>query len=173
MKTRQAGLFRFVLILGWLPLLLFAGAAPAGEAAGAAPPLALQLSDRDGAVVYSAPVAVGERFAVVFTHSLALSRVEEIFEVIAAGEFRLRETLYADFGAGLPHEERPGLKMEFANGRIRLGGYDVPFREVWLRIGHIADHRLMLPNGREIRLAAFRPAGTAIGIRVVEGRCNP
>ncbi len=160
---------RLVLLL-LLPLLVLWGAAVAGEETAPAGQ-SLVLTDKDGETVSCTPVAVGERFAVVFTHSLALSRVEEIYEVMPEGEFRLRETLYADFGAGLPHEERPGLKMEFGNGRIRLSGYDVPFREVWLRIGHIADHRLVTPAGREIRLADFRRPGSAIRMQVVEGRC--
>lgn len=147
-----------------LLLLLFMGAAAAREAA--APPLTLVLSDADGRTVFSQPVTAGERFSVVFTHSLALSRVEEIFEVMAKPEFRLRETVYADFGAGLPHEELPGLRMEFGDGRIRLSGYDVLFQDVWLRIGYIADHRLLTPDGREIRLADLRHPGQAIRICV-------
>lgn len=149
-----------------LPLffLLFMGAAAAGEAAP--PPLTLVLSDADGRTVFSQPVTAGERFSVVFTHSLALSRVEETYEVMAKSEFRLRETVYADFGAGLPHEELPGLRMEFGDGRIRLSGYDVLFHDVWLRIGYIADHRLLTPDGREIRLADLRPPGQAIRICV-------
>lgn len=131
--------------------------------------LALILSDKDDAIVLSLPVTAGDRFGVAFTHSLALSRVEEFYEVIGPGEFRLRETVYADFGAGLPHEETPGLKMEFDNGHIRLHGFDIPFEKVWLRIGHIADHRLLTPDNQEIRLADFRPPGSAIQIRIIVG----
>lgn len=160
-------LFRFGGILlraSPLLLILFLGAAAAGEAG---PPLTLVLSDADEHVVFSRPVKAGDRFSVVFTHSLALSRVEETYEVVAEGEFRLRETVYADFGAGLPHDETPGLRMEFGDGRIRLSGYDVAFRDVWLRIGHIADHRLLTPNGDEIRLADLKPPGSAIRIRIL------
>ena len=98
----------------------------------------------------------------VFTHSVAKSRVEEVFEAAGTGRFHLRETLYADFGAGLPHEELPGQRMEFADGRIRLTGYDLQFQELQLRVGHIANHRFEIMGVEVVRLSElYRPGGLA------------
>ena len=121
---------------------------------------ALVLEDGAGRTLYSRPVEMGEVFTTGFTHSLAKSLVEEMYEVTAPDEFRLRETRYADFGAGLPHEETPGLRMEFGDGRIRLSGYDVKFGEVQIRVGHIANHYLLFADGRRVHLAdLMRPGG--------------
>ncbi len=146
--------FFLTILLAALPAVPVAAA----DAAEAGPLLVLESGT--GETLFSRPVRVGCRFSVVFTHSLALSRVEEIYEVTAPDEFHLRETVYEDFGAGLPHEEAPGQRMEFSNGRIRLRGYDVRFGELRLRVGHIADHRLAIKGVEVVHLSdLIRPGG--------------
>ena len=82
------------------------------------------------------------------------------------GRFRLVETRYADFGAGLPHEETPTQKMRFEDGKIIRDGYSLEFRHLWLRIGHIADHRLVTPAGETIHLNALAKPGTAVRVSI-------
>ncbi|MCC8190038.1 MAG: DUF1850 domain-containing protein [Planctomycetes bacterium] len=127
----------------------------------------LVLTDSAGRSLLRRTVGIGDRFSIVFTHSLARSRVEEVFEVTRADEFRLRETVYADFGAGLPHEETAEQRMAFADGRIRRTGYDMPFRDLWLRVGHIADHRLEFTAEDSLRLAELDRPGAAVRLAVV------
>lgn len=142
-------------------LLLFgAAAAPALDSQS------LVLSSRDGTRLFSREIRPGDRFAVAFTHSLALSSVEEVFEAVPGGRFRLVETSYGDFGAGLPHEEGPGQTMRFENGRIILEGFTAEFGELWLRIGHIANHRLIAPSGETVRLRDLDEPGRAIRIAI-------
>ncbi len=135
---------------------------PAAEESG----LVLSLSDSGGTRLFSAPARPGKRFGIVFTHSLMLSAVEEIFEVLPDGRFRLVETRYEDFGAGLPYEEAPGQKMRFENGKIILDGYTAEFTDLWLRVGHIADHRLLTPAGETIHLKDLIRPGAAIRMRL-------
>ncbi len=143
-------------------LLLLAQAVCAAEPPEPEPAgFSLVLSDSEGGILFSVPANPGERFSMVFTHSLALSRVEEVFETLEDGRFRLVETLYADFGAGLPHEERPGQKMRFENGKIILDGYAAEFPFVWFRAGHIADHRLVTPGGETIHVKELLRPGAA------------
>lgn len=132
------------------------------------PALSLTLSDSDGTSLFAAPAAPGARFSIVFTHSLMLSRVEEIFEVLPDPDarFRLTETRYEDFGAGLPHEEMPGQKMRFEEGKIILDGYTAEFAELWLRVGHIADHRLITPAGETIHLNTLLRPGAAVKVHL-------
>jgi hypothetical protein len=144
-------------------LILLAAAA---NAASAPEHATLVLSARDGTRLFSVPILAGERFSIAFTHSLALSPVEEVFEAMPGRRFRLVETRYADFGAGLPHEEMPGQTMRFGDGRIILNGYTAEFADLWLRVGHIADHRLITPAGETVHLKDLARPGTAVGIRV-------
>ena len=138
----------------------------AAHAASALEAQRLVLFDRNGTRLFTRDVRPGDRFAIVFTHSLALSTVEEVFETIPCSRFRLIETRYEDFGAGLPHEEMPGQTMRFENGRIILDGYTAEFDELWLRVGHIANHRLVAPSGESICLRDLAEPGQAVRIAI-------
>ena len=126
----------------------------------------LVVENAAGENLYAKTVKPGDRFSIVFTHSYARSRVEEVFEVTGSGEFTLRETVYADFGAGLPHEETAGYTMSFSDGKIRLQGYDTRFNELRLRVGHIADHRLEFPAAPPQRLAMLARPGAELRLAV-------
>lgn len=130
------------------------------------PEIALLARNAAGRILLTVPVRIGERFSIVFTHSLALSRVEEVFAITSAEEFRLRETIYEDFGAGLPHEETPEQRLEFRDGHIRRDGYDMAFRELQLRVGHIADHHLIVGAAAPVRLADLERPGGQISLSV-------
>lgn len=148
-------------------LAVFWAAAACAASAPALPEAkTLVLSDRDGTRLFTAAIRPGEGFAIAFMHSLALSTVEELFEAIPGNRFRLVETRYEDFGAGLPHEETRGQKMRFENGRIILDGYDVEFGDLWLRVGHIANHRLIAPSGETVPLRDLAPPGAAVRIAI-------
>ncbi len=148
-----------------LALLLLFRAFPARAAEPPEPP-ALVLSGSDGTRLFSAAARPGDRFSIVFTHSLMLSRVEEVFEALPDGRFRLVETRYKDFGAGLPHEELPGQTMRFENGEIILDGYTAVFPHVWLRVGHVADHRLVAPSGETVHLNTLARPGAAVKMSI-------
>lgn len=150
--------------LWWLaPPLLFAAVVPFLWPRGTA----LVIDDASGRRLFAKTMRKGDFFSIAFTHSVAKSRVEEVFEITGGDEFRLRETLYADFGAGLPHEEMPGQHMEFSDGRIKLDGYDSKFNELRLRVGHIANHQLELSDEAPLPLARLASPGSELRVAVI------
>ena len=153
-RRRIAALFGLLSL--WAPVICAASPPESPES--------LVLSGGDGTRFFVVAVQPGDRFAIVFTHSLALSKVEEWFEALPGGRFRLVETRYADFGAGLPYEETPDQKMRFEDGQIIRGGYSLEFNQLWLRVGHIADHRLVTPAGEIIHLNTLAKPGTAVRV---------
>lgn len=150
-------LWLVILSLGW-----FGTVAWGGETAA----LGLTLTGREGRAPVVLAARAGEFFTIAFVHSHAKSVVEEKFEIMGPGEFRLRETIYGDFGAGLPHEELPGQRMTFADGRIRLTGYDVPFAVLHLRVGRIADHTIRVGEGETIHLDRWFPPGAEVRVTI-------
>lgn len=146
---------------------LLALAICAAATAASAGQLELRLADAEGRAKFIRPVAVGDRFTIAFLHSYAKSPVEEVFEVIGPGEFRLRETFYADFGAGLPHEPGAGQRMEFGGGRIRITGYDMKFEVLHVRVGRVANHTIRV-GGEEVRLDSLFAPGSGVAVRVAE-----
>lgn len=103
----------------------------------------LQIYTQNQSLLLDAPVDVKCGFIIKYTHSVALSPVEDYF-TIADGKISLKKTVYKDFGAGLPHQPEPGQKMVFKNGAIEISGYDLKIPELELRIGRIANHELVL-----------------------------
>jgi hypothetical protein len=105
------------------------------------------LSDEAGKAQYMFPLKPGERFTVRFLHSWARSPVEEVF-VVEDGILKLKETVYEDFGAGLPHEpEHSGSLMVVENGKIYVRDIDRPVPNLQIRVGRlVANHELIHPS---------------------------
>ena len=107
-------------------------------------PQSLALLDENGEPLFTCPAEEGFVFGIRFTHSVALSPVEEWFSV-RGGVIHLDKTVYQDFGAGLPHYPEPGQTMTAENGRIVISGYDRPLPSFTVRVGRIANHSLLPP----------------------------
>lgn len=134
-------------------------AGAAGEAGGE-----LCVLDAGGAVLGAWPMAEGQGFAIRYTHSVALTPVEDHF-CIRNGIIHLDRTVYQDFGAGLPSAPESGQSMSAGNGRIVMSGYDRPLPRFDVRVGRVAGHVLLLPvrgGTRELPLADLAPAGSAL-----------
>lgn len=102
----------------------------------------LLLKDGTGRIILERPVQNGTRFCIRYTHSVALSPVEDHFVIRNSAMF-LDRTVYHDFGAGLPHQPEDGQKMTSCNGRIVISGYERKLDSFDLRVGRIAGHTLI------------------------------
>ncbi len=115
--------------------------------------------------VYMAYLPSESRFCVLFTHSVALSPVEEWF-VAQDGKISLRSTVYEDFGAGLPHNAEPGQEMRVEDGKVIITGYSLTMQDMYVRVGRVANHKLIVektPQARNtLQLHTLAPAGTAL-----------
>ena len=149
--------------------LLLPQAAAAGEAAGE-----LCVRDAAGAVAGAWPLREGQGFAIRYTHSVALTPVEDHF-VIRDGIIQLDKTVYHDFGAGLPTAPGPGQRMSATDGRLVISGYAMPLESFDVRVGRVAGHTLLLPPGagtRETPLADLAPAGSALTFTYAPHGCG-
>lgn len=156
-------------ILCLLAVLLASSAVPAAEAEGE-----LCIRNASGTVVWECPMREGESFAIRYTHSVALSTVEDHF-VIKNAIIHLDKTIYHDFGAGLPSVPEQGQIMTTDNGRIVMSGYDRSFESFDVRVGRVARHMLLLPfdnKMQELPLANFAPAGSALTFSYAPQGCG-
>ena len=156
------------LFLGY-GLLLLSPAAYGGEAGGE-----LCILDATGAVAGAWPLGEGEGFAIRYTHSVALTPVEDHF-IIRDGIIHLDKTVYQDFGAGLPSVPEPGQRMSAANGHIVMSGYARPLASFDVRVGRVAGHTLLLPPGagkRETPLAELATPGSALTFTYAPRGCG-
>lgn len=127
----------------------------------------LEISDRKaGQVLALAPVHVGERFTISFTHSIAKTPVDEIFVIAPGREMIVTETIYESFGAGLPFDtENAEQHLITENGKYRLTNLDRHLPEFLMAVGTVANHQLLI-NGKQIPFVQFAQPGQSVRIRV-------
>lgn len=109
-------------------------------------------------------------FGIRFKHSVALSPVEDWFKA-SGNNVALTHTVYQDFGAGLPHQAEYGQTMRFFDGKVVISGYTLVLPQLEVRVGRVAQHKLLLPRGTgkeyaEIQLDSLAKPGAALSFSV-------
>ncbi len=115
----------------------------------------IELKTIDGAPLLLAPIPSGDKFCIRFTHSVALTPVDECF-IIEGDNIVLKSTIYHDFGAGLPHNVDAGQKMIVKDGKIFITGFSLNIPVLQVRVGRIAKHIIMLPHVFSDKLSMIR-----------------
>ncbi|MBQ7585494.1 MAG: DUF1850 domain-containing protein [Desulfovibrionaceae bacterium] len=114
----------------------------------------LCLLDTKGQVLWQKEFPLGTKFGLKFTHSVAKTPVEDWFS-LAKNQIFLEETIYQDFGAGLPFETASGQKMTFQKGQIILSSLHTSLKTFEVRVGRIANHTLLVPGQAQARFEAI------------------
>jgi len=104
--------------------------------------MVLQAVAGGGRVLYQRRVAPGDEFEIRYTHSVARSLVVEKFRIMPNRQILLYETVYQDFGAGLPSELDEGAQVEVGPGGVRITGMKRVMSSIPLRVGSIARHQI-------------------------------
>ncbi len=121
--------------------------------------------------IYKAYLPDTARFCVRFKHSVALTPVEEWF-VAQDGQIALQSTVYEDFGAGLPHDVAEGQEMLVQDGKVVIHGYTLRMPTLYVRVGRVAEHTLMVEKTfgiieQKLRLESLVKPGTAVKFTIV------
>ncbi|OPZ61878.1 MAG: hypothetical protein BWY85_02268 [Firmicutes bacterium ADurb.Bin506] len=116
-------------------------------------------------VLYSSPVSPGDEFSIVYTHSVQRSPVVEKFRVLPDGNIVVFETIYQDFGAGLPSDVDEGAKVVVEPGGVRIYDMNRVMPRITLRVGSIARHQFR-HDTTVINLADLLDSGTRVDITV-------
>ena len=109
------------------------------------------------------------RFTIRFLHSWARSLVDEVFQVDAGNNIVLKETLYEDFGAGLPHEPEPGRpasSMTVENGKIHIRDINRIVSDLQIRVGRFVAAHTLLYRDKRISLSDFVAPGSVVVFKV-------
>ena len=160
-KTAFAVAFLFLLPLAFLFL-----------AAGAylrSPVQSVVLYDDKGEVRYRFVPDADPRFSIRFLHSWARSPVDEIFKIGSDDVIVLVETIYEDFGAGLPHEPEAGQpreSMKVENGKIHIKNIDRPVPDLQVRAGRFVANHELIHGDKKIPLSQIVSPGGAVVFRV-------
>lgn len=83
-------------------------------------------------------------FAIGYKHSVEKTQAEELFKVDKLGNINLWETVYEDYGVGLPFLPEEG-QLEVKDGKFILK-MNRTFKEINMTISPIAEHYLKINN---------------------------
>ena len=128
------------------------------------PVKSLTLRDGEDKLLAVYPLANGKTFSVRYIHSVQKTPVLEIFFINTEGVIELRETIYEDFGAGLPFLMDGKKVFSSGGGKFRISGYAQPLRQIIFRIGRFADYHLLVRN-KEIPFTRFGTPGKPLCFR--------
>ena len=109
------------------------------------------------------------RFTIRFLHSWARTHVDEIFQVNARNDIVLKETIYEDFGAGLPHEPEPGRpasSMTIEDGKIHIRDIDRIVPNFQIRTGRIIATHTLIYGDNYVSFSDFAAPGSVVIFKV-------
>lgn len=97
-------------------------------------------------------ISEGESFTVVYTHSVELTEVSEIY-VIENGEIKLTDTYFRSYGAGLP--ANTPYKFEITDNGFRIYDINEIMENLVYRTGAVRANHSLLINGSEYMFLDF------------------
>jgi hypothetical protein len=89
------------------------------------------------------PVEEGDSFQIIFTHSIHLTDVVEIYEVLPEHTIRQNEIIYEQYGIGMPSNDEGGT-LVYEDDKIHIKDMNRVFPYINLRNGKtVPRHRLV------------------------------
>ena len=102
-------------------------------------------------ILYLSDVKSGDRFSIIYIHSVNKSPIEEQFIIDDEYNIVLSKSIFKSFGAGVQSTFNAGERFEFYEDRMEILYDNRVIDKLILSIGTIADHRFMM-DGKDIRL---------------------
>lgn len=122
----------------------------------------LTVGNKGNNIVYQQLIRNGDRFTIRCIHSVEKTPVDETYEIID-GEITLVETVYSDFGAGLPYCSFKNQSFIREPGKFRITGYNLKIPRLDIRVGRFADHSFHF-NKNTIKLVDWAEPGQPVSL---------
>jgi len=112
----------------------------------------LTLRERDsGDLIARYPMEEGDRFSVEFKHSVNLSPLIDVYEIVD-GDIYVEETIYYHFGAGVQTQLNEGETLTYnEDGAMVVGNIHQKRNNMLYIVGTVYDHMLTV-NGQVVNL---------------------
>lgn len=96
------------------------------------------------------PLDQGDRFDIIFTHSIHLTDVVERYIVTADLNIEQYEMIFESYGIGMPSNAEEGQTFEVKDGKYHVGNLNYIFESMDIRNGKtVSEHRLRWQYGGE------------------------
>lgn len=120
----------------------------------------LSVKDGKGRIKYWQLINEKDQFTISCIHSVEKTPVDEIYS-IEGEEIILKETVYSDFGAGLPYQATGKQIFSHEGNKFRITGYEMKIPVLYIRVGRFADHTYQF-EGNEHKLANWARPGESL-----------
>lgn len=95
-------------------------------------------------IVAYLPVEEGDSFQIIYTHSIHLSDVVEKYMVMPDDSIKQQETIYENYGIGMPSNDAGGGTFVYEDGKYHIKDMNRIFPSIHLRNGKVVSkHRLV------------------------------
>lgn len=116
------------------------------------------------------PITKGEKFDLIFTHSIHLTDVVERYEVLDTLDIQQYEMIFEEFGIGMPSVVETHETYHYEDGKHHIKGMQNNFTEIKLRNGKtVSKNRLAWydqGNRKEIYLNDYFEPGDWFTVKV-------
>ncbi len=102
-------------------------------------------------LLYAAEVKIGDKFSIVYFHSVNKSPIEDQFCITGDYSILLQKSVFKSFGAGVPSNKTEGGRFEFYKDRIEVADINRKICNFLLSVGVTANHHFMM-NGQDVKL---------------------
>jgi hypothetical protein len=113
------------------------------------------------------PVEENDSFAIEYMHSVLKTQVKDLFRITRQKQIILEETVYESMGIGLP--TNTPYEFSLADGKFHIRGINQVIPEIPLRVGRIANHKILIRE-QEFNLKDYFPPETLLIIKTEEKR---
>ncbi|NLJ52033.1 MAG: DUF1850 domain-containing protein [Alcaligenaceae bacterium] len=90
------------------------------------------------------PIEPGNRFSIIFVHSIHHKDVVEIYRVNEQNEIEQTDIIFEEFGIGMPSNAPPGAQFVTENGKYHIKNLNLIMPSMIIRNGKtVSKHRLV------------------------------
>lgn len=95
------------------------------------------------------PLDPGERFEIIFTHSIHLTDVVEKYSISNDLKIIQNEIIYEEFGIGMPSNAEGDATFEYRDGKYHIANLNEVFESMNIRNGKtVSEHRLVWESNK-------------------------
>jgi hypothetical protein len=106
-----------------------------------------------------------QTFQILYTHSIHLSEVVEIYEIFPDHSIMQTGLIYQDYAIGMPSGPEQGEKFKIVDGKMHITNMKRHFPYLDVRIGQVvANHQLVIA-GTTYKLGEYLPPGSWVRIK--------
>ncbi|WP_246943970.1 DUF1850 domain-containing protein [Bacillus pinisoli] len=107
-----------------------------------------------------------QSFKILYTHSIHLSDVIEIYKIIPKDLIMQTELIYEDYAIGMPSGPSEGEKFTIENGKMHITNMTRKFPYLDIRIGQVVSNHRLIIDGVTYELGNYVSPGSWVRVKM-------